>query len=310
MSRFLRVFRPLPRALALAIRNSRLGGGSDLSAALVGYEGASSTGRRTAVYSLTSRRSITTGSWHGQKVTRKPLAELKQQEQEQEQDRKDHQSLSLNQNQVEVSPSDRHLVEFLTGEIIEERRVQLQLNAPLLVDDYVAIFRGSEVELVKTTPTERVNIFFNVSKSVPRRVDDTATPVRSVPKFEVLIKRGDALLSIYCHFSRTAFKDGKVVKPKPNQKWPDIFFIQEMSLYEHAWNECSYTIEASLIDDNLYCLIMEMLAEKGITNEFAVKVSDLATAHEHASYIDFLENLSKFAVGLPPPLGGDDGGTK
>ncbi|KAH8274856.1 hypothetical protein KR026_012390, partial [Drosophila bipectinata] len=209
----------------------------------------------------------------------------------------------------EVTPLERHLVEFLTGEIVEERRLQLKLNAPLLLDDYVAIFRGSEVELVKTTPKERVTIVFNVSKSVPPTVHDESTPMRSVPKFEVLIKRDEILLALHCQFFQTAFKDDTEGEPKPNQKYADMFYIKDVSLYEHDCTDRSYTIEASLFVDDLYDLLMDMLAEVGITNEFVEKVSDLATAHEHASYIEFLENLSKFAVGPPPPLGGDDGGT-
>ncbi|KAH8322376.1 hypothetical protein KR074_003683, partial [Drosophila pseudoananassae] len=208
-----------------------------------------------------------------------------------------------------VTALERHMVEFLTGEIIGERRELLKMHAPLMLDGYVAIFHGSEVELMKTTPKEQVTIIFNVSKSVQPSLEDVGSPVRSVPKFEVLIKRDDILLSLLCQFSQTAFKRGKVVKPKPNQKLPSIFSIQEVSMYEDDRTERSYTIEASLFIDELYDLLMQMLAQMGITNEFVVKVSDLATTHEHASYIEFLENLSKFAVGLPPPLDGDDGGT-
>lgn len=42
---------------------------------------------------------------------------------------------------------------------------------------------------------------------------------------------------------------------------------------------------------------MNLLEEKGITNELVEKISDFATAYEHSSYINMLENVQKFAAG-------------
>nr|XP_032295641.1 uncharacterized protein LOC6631655 [Drosophila virilis] len=180
---------------------------------------------------------------------------------------------------VGLTPSQRNLVEFVTGEILEERRVQLQLEPPYMIDEFTGHFSGSKVELIRESPDERINIFFNVSKSVPRRNDET----------------GD--LTPPC-----AFDD---VEPESLDQQPqenDVFEIQDLSLYNHGWNDSCFTIDASLIDDNLQTMILEMLEEKGITHEFARKLSDMATAREHALYIEFLENLSKFTVGLPQPI--------
>lgn len=47
----------------------------------------------------------------------------------------------------------------------------------------------------------------------------------------------------------------------------------------------------------LYDLLMNLLEEKGVSNEFAEKLSDLSTAYEHSSYIGLLEGLSKFTTG-------------
>ncbi|ALC49089.1 P32, partial [Drosophila busckii] len=191
----------------------------------------------------------------------------------------------------------RNLLEFVTAEIIEERRVQLQLEQPYVIDGFTGHFSGSKVELVRETPQERINIFFNVSKSVPRRCDESGdlSPVRSVPKFEVLIRRNDLLLSIFCVYKPAAFgeTDGE------GDADDVVFEIQDLSLYKNGWNDSCFTIDASLIDDNLQSMLLHVLEEKGITQEFARRLSDMATAHEHALYIEFLENLSKFTVGLP-----------
>lgn len=42
---------------------------------------------------------------------------------------------------------------------------------------------------------------------------------------------------------------------------------------------------------------MNLLEEKGISNEFVEKLSELSTQYEHSLYIGLLENLSKFATG-------------
>lgn len=203
-----------------------------------------------------------------------------------------------------LTTSQRNLVEFVTSEIIEERRVQFHLEPPYMVDDFKGHFSGSKVELIRESPDERINIFFNVSKSVPRRSDesDNLTPVRSVPKFEVLIRRNDLLLSIFCVFKPYAFEDADPESPEQAHNDSDVFEIQDLSLYNHGWNDSCFTIDASLIDDNLQDMLFDMLEEKGITHDFARKLSDMATAREHALYIEFLENLSKFTVGVPKQI--------
>lgn len=42
---------------------------------------------------------------------------------------------------------------------------------------------------------------------------------------------------------------------------------------------------------------MNLLEEKGVTNELMEKVSNFATSYEHHSYINMLESVQKFAAG-------------
>lgn len=42
---------------------------------------------------------------------------------------------------------------------------------------------------------------------------------------------------------------------------------------------------------------MNLLEEKGISNEFATKLSNLSTNYEHATYVGMLEGISKFTSG-------------
>jgi complement component 1 Q subcomponent-binding protein len=45
----------------------------------------------------------------------------------------------------------------------------------------------------------------------------------------------------------------------------------------------------------LYDLLMNMLEERGVSNEFVEKLQEFCTSYEHSLYIKFLESLKKFA---------------
>lgn len=47
----------------------------------------------------------------------------------------------------------------------------------------------------------------------------------------------------------------------------------------------------------MYDLLMNLLEERGVSNEFADKVSDFATKREHDLYITLLESLQSFVQG-------------
>lgn len=61
--------------------------------------------------------------------------------------------------------------------------------------------------------------------------------------------------------------------------------------------EKNYAVAGDVLDGYLYDLLMNLLEEKGISNEFAGKLSDLSTSYEHSAYIGLLESLSKFTSG-------------
>ena len=44
----------------------------------------------------------------------------------------------------------------------------------------------------------------------------------------------------------------------------------------------------------LYDLLMNMLEERGVSNDFAAKLSDFCTEYEHKCYIALLEGLRGF----------------
>ncbi|EDW02105.1 complement component 1 Q subcomponent-binding protein, mitochondrial [Drosophila grimshawi] len=189
---------------------------------------------------------------------------------------------------------ERELVEFLTEEILAERKVQKGKTVPTTLDGFSVKLTGSEVELSKQTDKEKVIISLNVNHTVDSEQEPEINPnadkpelgeMRSKPQFEVDIVKGNTTLSFTCSYLEGEAQEGE---------YNDVFSIDEMSIYEGEWNEKIYAVAGDVLDGYLYDLLMNLLEEKGISNEFAEKLSDLATAHEHISYIALLEKLSKF----------------
>ncbi|XP_017125387.1 complement component 1 Q subcomponent-binding protein, mitochondrial [Drosophila gunungcola] len=192
---------------------------------------------------------------------------------------------------------ERELVEFLTEEIVAERKVQKGKSVPSTLDGFSVKLTGADVELTKQTDKEKVVVSFNVNHSVDSEEEPEINPnadkpelgeMRSKPQFEVDIIKGNSTLSFTCTFLQGEAQEGE---------YNDIFSIDEMAIFEGEWNDKVYAVAGDVLDGYLYDLLINLLEEKGISQEFAEKLSDLATAHEHTSYIGLLEKLSKFTAG-------------
>ncbi|XP_073956158.1 complement component 1 Q subcomponent-binding protein, mitochondrial-like isoform X2 [Choristoneura fumiferana] len=194
---------------------------------------------------------------------------------------------------------ERELVEFLTEEIVAERKAQKLKTLPTELDGFKVQGSSAEVLLTKALKDEVINVTFNVNHTVDS--DDfnesEAQPekqefseMRSKPQFEVDIVRGDTTLGFTCSFLQD--------QPSASaDEYNDIFGIDEVTLYRGEWNDKVYAVAGDVLDGYLYDLLMNLLEEKGISNEFAQKLSDFSTGYEHAAYISLLEGISKFTIG-------------
>lgn len=192
---------------------------------------------------------------------------------------------------------ERELVEFLTEEILAERKAQKNKNIPTDLDGFKVGLSGSDVTLTKKTQQETIKIQFTVNHTVDAEIEGEVNPnadkpdigeLRSKPAFRVELVRDKTTLSILCSF---------IGDHEQEEGYNDLFGIDEISVFEGEWNEKVYAVAGEVLDTYLYDLLLNYLEEKGITNEFAEKLVDLSTAYEHASYISLLEGLSKFASG-------------
>ncbi|KAL0838523.1 hypothetical protein ABMA28_016640 [Loxostege sticticalis] len=194
---------------------------------------------------------------------------------------------------------ERELVEFLTEEIVAERKAQKTKTLPTEVDGFAVKGDGAEVVLTKKLQDEIVRITFNVNHTVdsdefgegevqPEKQE--FAEMRSKPQFEVDLVRGDTTLGFTCSFLQEP-------PPTAGDEYNDIFGIDEVTIYKGEWNDKVYAVAGDVLDGYLYDLLMNLLEEKGVSNEFAQKLSDFSTAYEHAAYINLLETVSKFTIG-------------
>ncbi|KAL1517671.1 hypothetical protein ABEB36_001406 [Hypothenemus hampei] len=190
--------------------------------------------------------------------------------------------------------AEKELVEFLTEEILAERKAQKVKAIPTEIDGFKASLNGAEVTLTKETDLETIKIVFNVNHSVdtdaePEIHENMDKPdigeLKSRPAFRVDLVRGNTTVSASCSFLPPGEQD---------EGYNDGFGIDELSIYNGEWNENVYSVSGEVLDSYLYDLILNYLEEKGLTNEFVDKLSSYSTAYEHSAYIGLLEGLSKF----------------
>ncbi|ODM88081.1 Complement component 1 Q subcomponent-binding protein, mitochondrial [Orchesella cincta] len=89
--------------------------------------------------------------------------------------------------------------------------------------------------------------------------------IRAKPNFDVEVKKGSQTLVFSCSFLPNEMEDGQ-------EDFEDVFVIGEY----------------------LYDLFMNFLEDRGISNEFITKFSELCTNYEHYLYIELMANLQKF----------------
>jgi len=112
--------------------------------------------------------------------------------------------------------------------------------------------------------------------------------MKSKPNFDIDIKKGNTTISFSCTYLDVENA------PDSNEEYNDIFVIDEVTLYEGEWKEETYAVAGDILDGYLYDLFMNMLEERGITNEFAEKMSEFCTEYEHDLYVDLLRRLQSF----------------
>lgn len=73
------------------------------------------------------------------------------------------------------------------------------------------------------------------------------------------------------------------------------FQIDEFAIHEGDWNEKVYSVDCTVLDGQLYDILLNMLEERGMGEDFASELAEFSTSYEHLQYVGLLEKLEEFA---------------
>ena len=68
-----------------------------------------------------------------------------------------------------------------------------------------------------------------------------------------------------------------------------------MAIHNGEWNENTFTADCSVFDGQLYDMLLNLLDERGVGEQFASELVEFATIYEHQQYVNLLEQLKNFA---------------
>lgn len=194
------------------------------------------------------------------------------------------------------SKGERELIEFLAEEIATESKNRKVKTLPTDVEGFKVETDGADVKLTKSSGDETIEIHFNINHTVDNESEANIDPaqdkaefgeLKSKPTFDVDIKRGTTTLSFTCSFFDSE-------PPQTEDGYNDVFGIDEITLFDGEWEERNYSVAGEILDGCLYDLLMNLLDEKGVNNDFVEKLQDFATAYENHLYINMLQNIQKF----------------
>lgn len=183
------------------------------------------------------------------------------------------------------------LTDFLVSEIELEKESQKR-QLPEMTGWKVTV-DGSDISFSKKHENEDITVKANVCYSVDAANPDAENAeMVCKPDFAIEIKKGESILGLNCSFVQdedTGNEDGQRL-----EKFEDDFQINEVSIYEGEFNKSNYAISGDVIDGNIYDLLMNILEDRGIDQQFAKDLIEYATVYEHGQYVNLLSNLKKF----------------
>jgi complement component 1 Q subcomponent-binding protein len=195
---------------------------------------------------------------------------------------------------------DKELVQFLTEEIDNEKKSQASPKLPK-IEGFDIKTDSSSITLTKKIDNEVVTVNLNVNHTVDAEVSDSeidpnvdkpeAPEMKSKPNFSVEISKGGKILAFNCSFQQEYEPE---VQSDPDA-FNDLFSIDELAVYEGERTDLTYAVAGEIMDGYLYDLLMNLLEERGISNQFAEKLMEFSTSYEHKLYIGLLERLKSFA---------------
>lgn len=196
---------------------------------------------------------------------------------------------------------DKDLMEFLEEEIKAEKKAHKSSNLTK-IDDFNIKTDGSDVTLTKKFNDENIIVKLNVNHSVDAEESQDINPnqdkepemggMKSKPNFNVEVEKGGKTLALTCTYSSDL-----PTEDQTDDTYSDSFQITEICMYDGDFKDSTYAVSGDIMDGYLYDLLMNFLEERGVSNEFADKLSEYCSSFEHSLYIDLLQGLRSFVGG-------------
>jgi len=197
----------------------------------------------------------------------------------------------LSQTVPKHSTTNKELVDTLSNEINEEKRLQAENKGPKpKIEGFEIKIKEAVVTLTKKHGNETIKIEFDISHTVDpdsEEFDDEegGNGAISRPNLALEIIKGDKKL---CFDMDIVDGDDGGVDYSVQE-----FFITKAG--EEKTPEYVYRSSGGYIDPELGDLLFKRyLEERGITGEFLQQLVAYATHHEHQEYVRLLEGLKNF----------------
>ncbi|XP_028400392.1 complement component 1 Q subcomponent-binding protein, mitochondrial-like [Dendronephthya gigantea] len=198
-----------------------------------------------------------------------------------------------------ISEGDQQLLAFLKEELNYENETMKNLEKPKLeIFNQPDDLKNMRFKLTHLINGERIVVSFDVDQTINHETfdDDEGTndgQMTSYPSFSIqIIKDSGETLLFNCEYNI----DDDSSSDSSGEEDNELFTITNVSLLPHpdADQTGIYHCETENMDYNLYELLIGMLTERGINNEFLVDLLRKSTILEHQQYIQFLEGLQDF----------------
>lgn len=163
---------------------------------------------------------------------------------------------------------------------------------------------GASVTLSKNMNSETVVIKLSVigcvdavpSESGATPSEDDPPKMECRPPFEVEISKGSgqvvALRCTFPHPEEMPIEDGQAAEEGQTE---DQFAIEEVAIHDGELKETTMAVSGDTMDVELHDLLMDMLDERGVNDQFICQLVDFCTAYENSLYINLLKSLKNFA---------------
>ncbi|CAK8680422.1 unnamed protein product [Clavelina lepadiformis] len=187
------------------------------------------------------------------------------------------------------SESDKEFSHLLMDEIKGEK--ERMTGVPTPSSSWSLKCNGPDCKMTKKLQGDTIEVSFNVNGSVPPAREDAVEdePIIAQPDFMVDIKKPSSsdTLSFECYFPDE--EPGEAEGDHPN-----VFSIRSIVLNKGEVTDATYIIDTENIDPNVYDHLLTYLEERGINNDFADELVDIASGVENHEYIKSLEKLQNF----------------